>query len=391
MRVLIASDKFKGSLTSAEVAHGLAHGMRRVDPSVEVIQTLIADGGDGTIDAALAAGFEACPVEVPTPLGDGRLAARFARRGPTALVELAEVAGTARLPDGPEPLAASTLGVGLAIRAALDAGCTEIIVGLGGSCSTDGGAGILLGLGAVILDAGGRPVPLGAAGLSRVASVDLSPLRAGMSGRRFIAASDVTNPLLGPAGAAHVFGPQKGASAADLPQLDAALANWADVLDAAVGSSAQTDQTAEAAQTDRTARDAPGAGAAGGSGYALRAALDAELVSGAQWLLELIGFSDQLAGVDLVITGEGSLDTQSLGGKASVAVAQAARAASVPVVAACGINELSAAESMSAGFSGVWALHDLEPDLARCRAEASTLIITLGEALLREYRDPRFA
>ncbi|SOD73615.1 glycerate kinase [Jatrophihabitans sp. GAS493] len=373
MRVLIASDKFKGSLTSREVADGLEKGLRRVDPSIAVTRAMVADGGEGTIDAALTAGFDARPVAVPDPLDEGWFPARYARRGSTALVELAELAGPGRLPrPGPQPWDASTLGVGVAIRAAIEAGCTQVIVGVGGSCSTDGGSGLLVGLGARLLDATGHPVPLGARGLTLATGIDLTQVHLLTSGIRLVAATDVTNPLLGRHGAAYVFGPQKGAAPADLPLLDDALARWAGLIDTATG---------------RCLRSAPGAGAAGGVGFALQSVFNAQVVSGVDWVLELIDFASLLTGVDLVVTGEGSLDEQSLSGKASVGVARAARSASIPVVAVCATNELSPDSWRTAGFDGVWALRDLEPDRRRSMEGAKTLIEALGERMLREYLD----
>jgi glycerate kinase len=369
VKVLIASDKFKGSLTSLQVADGLAEGMARVVPSLDVHRISMADGGDGTLDAALSAGFEVAHVTVPDPVGQGRVSVRYARRADTAIVELAEASGFDRLPAGLDPWAASTMATGLVVSAAIEAGCRDVVVGLGGSCSTDGGSGLLVGLGARVLDAEGRPVAGGAAGLRNATTLDLGELRRRTAGVRFGVASDVTNPLLGEQGAAAVFAPQKGASPEDVVELDQALGHWADLVDGATGSHH---------------RSRAGAGAAGGTGFALLSVLDAEMRSGVDQVLDLVDFRGHLRGADLVITGEGSLDQQSLGGKVPVGVARASAEAGMPVVAVCGRNLLTDDELSRSGIHRVWALQDLQPDLDRCISDAESLIRDLGETLIRQ-------
>lgn len=209
-RVLIAADKFKGSLTAVQVAERVMAGLRRVVPGVEVEALPVADGGDGTVDAAVAAGFERREVRVAGPLGD-ELTAAFALRGDTAVVEMAEASGLQRLPAGVfAPLTSSTYGSGELLRAALDAGARTIVFGVGGSATTDGGAGMLSALGARFVDAEGEPVAPGGAALSDVATADLSGLDPRLSSVDFVLASDVDNPLTGPKGAPAVYGPQKG-------------------------------------------------------------------------------------------------------------------------------------------------------------------------------------
>ncbi|EGG44315.1 glycerate kinase [Streptomyces griseoaurantiacus] len=374
-RVLVAADKFKGSLTAAEVAERVTTGLRRVVPDLEVESLPVADGGDGTVAAAVAAGFARREVPVAGPLG-GEVAAAFALRGGTAVVEMAEASGLQRLPGGvPAPLTASTHGTGELLRAALDAGARTLVLGVGGSASTDGGAGMLTALGARLLDAGGAPVPPGGGGLAALASADLSGLDPRLAEAELVLAADVDNPLTGPKGAAAVYGPQKGASPQDVRALDAALARFAGVLEASLGARA-----AECAAT-------PGAGAAGGLGHAALL-LGARFRPGIEVMLDVLGFAPALERASLVITGEGSLDAQTLHGKAPAGVAAAARAAGRQVVAVCGRLALSPGELAAAGVSRAYALTDLEPDVARCLAEAGPLLERLAERLARDLLRP---
>ncbi|WP_103545820.1 glycerate kinase, partial [Streptomyces sp. SM1] len=237
-RVLVAVDKFKGSLTAVEVAERVTAGLRRVVPDLVVEALPVADGGDGTVAAAVAAGFERREVRVTGPLGDPVTAA-FALRDGTAVVEMAEASGLQRLPEGVfAPLTASTYGSGELLRAALDAGARSIVFGVGGSATTDGGAGMLSALGARLLTAGGEPVAPGGAGLAELASADLSGLDPRLASAGIVLASDVDNPLTGPKGAPAVYGPQKGASPEDVGPLDAALAHFAKVLEETAGARA---------------------------------------------------------------------------------------------------------------------------------------------------------
>ncbi|MDX3359606.1 glycerate kinase [Streptomyces sp. ME02-6978.2a] len=374
-RVLVAADKFKGSLTAAEVAERVTTGLRRVVPDLEVESLPVADGGDGTVAAAVAAGFARREVPVAGPLG-GEVAAAFALRGGTAVVEMAEASGLQRLPGGvPAPLTASTHGTGELLRAALDAGARTLVLGVGGSASTDGGAGMLTALGARLLDAGGAPVPPGGGGLAALASADLSGLDPRLAEAELVLAADVDNPLTGPKGAAAVYGPQKGASPQDVRALDAALARFAGVLEASLGARA-----AECAAT-------PGAGAAGGLGHAALL-LGARFRPGIEVMLDVLGFAPALERASLVITGEGSLDAQTLHGKAPAGVAAAARAAGRQVVAVCGRLALSPGELAAAGVSRAYALTDLEPDVVRCLAEAGPLLERLAERLARDLLRP---
>jgi glycerate 2-kinase len=361
VRVVVAPDKFKGSATAADVAAAITAGLCRERPDLQVTQVPVADGGDGTVAAALAAGFAPVRVTADGPVGE-RVETTFAVRDGTAVIELADVAGLRRLPAGLAPLTASTFGVGQVISAALEHAAT-IVLGIGGSASTDGGSGMVQALGVRLTDACGRDLARGGAALAGLAAIDPSGLDQRIAAATIQVASDVDNPLLGPSGAAAVFGPQKGASEDDIAVLEAALARWAALTRSATGNDAA---------------GVPGAGAAGGTGFAALAYLGARLVPGAPLLLGLTGFDAALAGAELVITGEGSLDRQTLGGKAPVGVARAAAARGVPVVVVAGRIELTAAELASAGFAAAHALTDLEPDQTVSIARATDLLAEIG-------------
>ncbi|MGW1601193.1 glycerate kinase [Streptomyces eurythermus] len=371
-RVLIAADKFKGSLTAVQVAERVTAGLRRVVPDLAVEALPVADGGDGTVDAAVAAGFERREVRVAGPLGE-EVTAAFALRDGTAVVEMAEASGLQRLPAGVfAPLTASTYGSGQLLRAALDAGARTIVFGVGGSATTDGGAGMLSALGARFLTEAGEPVSPGGGGLAGLARADLSGLDPRLSSVELVLASDVDNPLTGPKGAPAVYGPQKGASPQDVETLDAALAHFAEVLEAEVGPRA-----AEYAAS-------PGAGAAGGIGYGALL-LGARFRAGIEVMLDVLGFAPALERASLVITGEGSLDEQTLHGKAPAGVAAAARAAGKPVVAVCGRLALPAEALHRAGISEAYPLTSVEPDVAKCIADAGPILERVA-ARIAEHR-----
>jgi glycerate kinase len=372
-RVLIAADKFKGSLTAVEVAQRVTAGLHRVAPRVEVEALPVADGGDGTVDAAVAAGFERREVRVAGPLGD-EVTAAYALRGDTAVVEMAEASGLQRLPPGVlAPLTASTYGSGELLRAALDAGARTIVFGVGGSATTDGGAGMLAALGARFLDQDGEPLPPGGGPLRELATADLSGLDPRLASVDVVLASDVDNPLTGPKGAPAVYGPQKGASPDDVAALDAALAQFAAVLEKTIG-----DTAAEYAV-------APGAGAAGGIGYGALVGLGASFRPGIEVMLDVLGFAAALERATLVITGEGSLDEQTLHGKAPAGVAAVARAARKEVIAVSGRLALPPEALGRAGIRRAYPLTDVEPDVARCIAEAGPLLEDVGERIARDF------
>jgi glycerate kinase len=318
LRVLVAPDSFKGSLTSLEAAGAIADGWRRnrLDDTIELAP--IADGGDGTLDAILAAdrSWQQVPVSACDAVGRP-LAGQFLRRGDCAVVELADASGLTRIqPAERNPLAASTYGTGLTIAAAIGFGCRRIVLGVGGSATTDGGSGLLVALGARFLDAGGAELAFGGGPLADVARVDLDRLLPCLAEVHLTIASDVTNPLLGVHGAAATYGPQKGASAEQVTLLDGALATYARTLESAVG---------------RHIVDLPGSGAAGGTTAGLVAIMDRfasfDVRPGIDMVMELTGFPARLAAADLVITGEGRVDAQTAFGKAAYGVARRAREA----------------------------------------------------------------
>ena len=345
-RVVIAPDAFKGSLSSARAAEALAAGVRDALPDAEVRVLPLADGGDGTVDALIRAGYERCTAPARGPTGmPGQ--ADYAVSDGAVVVELAGACGLALLPDGrPDPLGASTLGLGDVIRQALAEETHALVICLGGSASTDGGAGLLVALGARLLDDAGQQVPAGGGHLHRVALVDLSGLPARLREIPVRVATDVRSPLLGPTGAAQAFAPQKGADPEQVRALESGLAHWADVLADATGVDART---------------APGSGAAGGTGLAAIAALHGEVVSGADLVRAALGMEAALEWCDLVVTGEGALDRTTLEGKGVGSLAAAARARGIPVVAACGRVDLGERERRAAGIIAAVGLTDVVP------------------------------
>ncbi|MFE6050309.1 glycerate kinase [Kitasatospora sp. NPDC056446] len=367
--VVVAPDKFKGTLEGAEAAARIAAGIRRARPGAEVRELPVADGGEGTLAAALAAGFRRVPSKVAGPTGLP-VDAAFAVRGDTAVIELAQSSGLARLPGGrTAPLAAGSYGVGQLIARAALLGVRRIVLGLGGSACTDGGAGMVQALGARLRDADGVELPPGGAALRRLAEVDPGPLAAAMAGIEVVVACDVDNPLLGRRGAAAVYGPQKGADADDLVVLEEGLTRFADLVAEATG---------------RDVREAPGAGAAGGVGFAALALLGATMRPGIELLLDLLGFDEAVRGARLVVTGEGCLDAQTLHGKAPAGVAAAAARAGVRVAAVAGRLELSEPEWRAAGFAAAIALTDLAEQPGDSMARAAELAEAAGEKLADE-------
>src|SRR6266568_3544033 len=304
--VLIAPDKFKGTLTAAQVAAHVAAGLGRACPGLTTALVPVADGGDGTVDAAEAAGFRRVEIGVRGPTGKP-LTASFALLDGTAVIESAQACGLTRLPGGAAaPLTATSRGVGELILAAVRMRAKRIVLGLGGVACTDGGAGLVTALGGRLLDASGTELSPGGAELARLDHIDVSRLRdLSGTGTEVIAATDVDNPLLGPRGAAAVYAPQKGASADDVAVLEDGLTRWADVAEQALGF---------------RKRDEPGAGAAGGLGFAALGFLGAVMQPGIDLMLDLLSFGSHLPGARLVITGEGALDHQTLHGKAPAGV-----------------------------------------------------------------------
>lgn len=369
--MLVAPDKFKGSLSAAEVAEALSRGLTR--GGATALQHPIADGGEGTVAVALVHGFTPITVGVRGPLGAPRTATMaMSADGTTALVEMAEAAGLGALgclPSGTTAWQAGTFGVGELISAALDRGASRIIVAVGGSVSTDGGIGAVLALGARVSGPDGEQVAPDARGLAEARRVDLGGIDPRLGQVELVVATDVDNPLTGPAGAAATYAPQKGATPAMIPALDAGLGRWADAVTAATG---------------RDLREQPGMGAAGGLAFGLAAVLGARLTSGIDLLLDLTCFDDVLACADLVVVGEGSLDAQSLRGKGPLGVARVAVRHSVPVVAVAGRSTADPAEMRRAGITTVHTLAAREPDLERSMREAAQLVEQIGEQIAED-------
>ena len=366
-RVLIAPDAFKGSVDAAGAAEAMAIGALRARSDAQVRVLPLADGGDGTVAALVRAGYQrrTAPARGPTGI-PGRAA--YAWRDGVAVVELAGACGLALLPHGRlAPLAATTLGLGDVIRHVLDVEPGELVIGLGGSASTDGGAGMLVSLGASLRDATGRAVPPDGGHLPDVRTLDLTGLDPRLREVRVRVATDVTSPLLGAAGAAAAFGPQKGATPEQVLLLESGLAHWADLLAAATGVDA---------------RQAPGSGAAGGTGLAAIAALGGTVVPGATFVQDAAGVAEALRWSDLVITGEGALDRTTAQGKGVGTLAAAARASVVPVVAVCGRVDLGSAELAGLGIADAIGLTDVTGDGADPRHEPAGWITLATERLL---------
>jgi glycerate kinase len=378
VRVLVAPDKFKGSLSAPQAAEAIAAGAQDAADAlaidVEVRLQPVADGGEGIVAAALAAGYRLHPVAVSGPLGDPVEAGIAIGSGPdgsaVAVVELATASGLALLPGGrgdvTTALAASSRGTGELVRAALDSGANRVVLGIGGSASTDGGAGLAAALGVRFLHADGRLLGPGGGALAGLDRIDTSVRDPRLDTVEVVVASDVDNPLTGPRGAAAVFAPQKGAGPAQVELLDAALRRLAEVLRRDTGADVET---------------AAGAGAAGGVGAGAMALLGARLVPGIDLVLDLVGFDTALAGTDLVVTGEGSFDEQSLGGKAPVGVARRAAAQGVPVVFLSGRLHLDDHARDGLHDLGVVAAHaitELVPDVTVAQGRAAELLRDLA-------------
>jgi glycerate 2-kinase len=326
MRVLVAPDKFKGTLTAEEAAEAIARGWRRADPAAEVDVVPMADGGEGTLDALVAAlGGRRFKETISGPLGDP-VRAEFAvipsAEGTLGVVEMARASGLALIsPARRDPKRTTTRGTGELILAACRKGVERVLVCIGGSATNDGGAGMAQAVGARLLDSHGRDLRPGGAALLDLATIDMSGLDASVARATFVVATDVDNPLVGPHGASAVYGPQKGASPEDVALLDSALGHLAAVIHRDLG---------------LDVRNVPGAGAAGGLGAGLVAFLGARLRPGVDVVMEAVGLRERMEKADLVVTGEGTFDEQSLHGKAPAGVLRAAAEFRRPAVVLCG-------------------------------------------------------
>lgn len=383
MKVLVAPDSYKGSLKSPEVARALAAGVRDALPDAEIVELPVGDGGEGTLEALVAAtGGQFTTHQVEGPLGTP-LSARLGLLGDgkTVFVEMAESAGLSRLEAASRnPFRASTFGVGQLLQAAIETGRPLVLIGIGGSATNDGGAGMLAALGVRLLDKDGKELLPGGAALASLVRMDLESFIPPRN-VELVVACDVTNPLTGQHGAAAIYGPQKfppehPATPEQLVTLDAALAHFADVVAETLGCDL---------------RDEPGAGAAGGLGFALLAFLGARLERGVRLVLDAVRFDEQLEGTDLVLTGEGRIDGQTTGyGKTLAGIGERARQAGVPVLALGGSVSTDLGDYRAAGLTSVASIVPgpmaLEEALHRAPELARDAARRLVEVFLASHR-----
>jgi glycerate kinase len=381
MKIIVAPNSFKGSLSATQAAKAIARGVKDAFPDAEVVEIPVADGGEGTVEALVSAhGGTYEWVNVEGPLGDPVLASYgLIDNGKTAVAELASASGYVLVsPAMRDPRKTSTFGFGQLLEAARKSGARQIIAGIGSSATNDGGVGMAQALGYRFLDTAGRELPRGGAALIRLDRIDDSNLDPGWRSVRVRVACDVTNPLTGPEGASAVYGPQKGADPITVRMLDRALGHLADVIERQYG---------------KRVADLPGAGAAGGTGAGLMAFLDAKLVSGAALVVDASGLEPALKGADLVITGEGRADNQTAYGKAPGEVARRAQAAGVPTVLIAGTKGAGWETLLTKGFISVTTLgqegdnlQDLMQDARPALTRAAALAV---KELLRPKSDRR--
>jgi glycerate kinase len=373
MKIIIAPQSFKGSLKAHEAAEAMGAGVKAYDSDIETVLLPIADGGAGTVRALVqATDGKLISTDVHGPLGD-KVTADWGILGDSsgAVIEVAAASGLALVPDDKlDPMRASTYGTGELILAALKSGCKKIIIGLGDSATTDGGAGIAQALGIKLLDDNLQSIPPGGAGLARLKHIDMSGRHPLVKKCQILCACDVTNPLYGPDGAAFVYGPQKGATPEMVKQLDAALRNLSSVI---------------TQDLDLDIANLPGAGAAGGLGAGLVAFLGATLKSGVDLICDSIGFDKYLAGADLVITGEGRIDFQTAFGKTVVGIARRAKAAGVPVIAICGELGHGYQDVYQHGIDTVMSILPRCMNKAEAMREAGNLVKDAAERAVRLF------
>jgi len=371
MKIVIAPQEFKGSLTAVQAAQAMAEGLRRALPDATLTLVPMADGGPGTVEAVVAAAKNGRRMTAAAhdALNRPLAAAWGIIDNDTAVIEMAAASGLTLLTeDERDPRIASTYGTGELVRAALDVGCHRIIVGIGGSATNDGGAGMAQALGARLLDDAGQDLPPGGAALARLGRIDASGLDPRLGQCRLLAASDVFNPLCGPQGASLVYGPQKGATPAVAQELDAALSHYAHVIERDLGV---------------RVLDLAGAGAAGGLGAGLVAFLKAEIVPGAQLVAEAVGLRQKLAGADLALTGEGQLDAQTSFGKAPWEVVRLARSCGLPVIAIAGSLAEDREQALGEAFDAVVAITPRAMSVQEAMAQGAKLVADAAEGVAR--------
>lgn len=370
-KVIVISDSFKGTLSSREICEIARQSVPKLFPDCAVVAIPVADGGEGTVSCFIEAiGAEPVFVEVSGPYGE-RVRAIYARKGTSAIVEMASAAGLPMVGDRLDPSATTTYGVGELIRHAVEHGCTEVLLGLGGSCTNDGGCGCAAALGTKFFDADGTAfVPVGGT-LDQIAHIDNSEAERLLAGVKLTLMSDVDNPLCGERGAAHVFGPQKGADAAMVERLDAGLASMAAVIERDLG---------------RGVAVIPGAGAAGGMGAGCMAFLNAQMRSGIEAVLDMVDFDAQLHGAELVITGEGRIDSQSVHGKVISGIAKRTQPRGVPLVAIVGSIAPDAAEAYDLGVTAMFGIDRTAKAFTEYAAESAAYYQATLEDVLRLIR-----
>jgi glycerate kinase len=374
MKIVIAPDSFKDSLSAQGVADAIALGLTGVWPDAQLVKCPMADGGEGTVESILAAcEGQMRRTSVRGPLGTPVDAAwGWLPQSLTAIIEMAEASGLQLVAPGQrDACVSSTYGTGELIRAALDAGARRVILAIGGSATNDGGAGAMQALGVKLLDAREQTLAPGGLALAQLARIDLSELDPRLARVRFDIAADVNNPLCGPHGASAIFGPQKGASAAQVEQLDRALGHFAD-------------QCAQVLKSD--VRDEPGSGAAGGLGFAAKAFLGAQFKAGVEVVAELVGLSEAVKGADLVITGEGRFDAQTLRGKTPFGVARIARQHGVPVIVIAGTLGEGYQALYEHGIDAAFALTSGPMTLEQACTEAPRLLAERASDIARVWR-----
>lgn len=321
MKIVVAPDSFKGSLTAIEVSDAIEKGIREIFPEAKIIKIPMADGGDGTVQCLVnATGGKILEEKVIGPLGDEVLASYgILADKKTAVIEMAAASGLTLVPENRRnPLITTTYGTGQLIKAALDQGCRKMIIGIGGSATNDGGAGMVQALGVKLLDQEGKEIGFGGGKLKKIIRIDISCMDNRLSDTKVLVASDVNNPLCGLKGASRIYGPQKGATPEVIEELDESLAHFAKLIKR---------------DLHKDIQDIPGAGAAGGLGAGLMAFLNAELRPGIEIIIEVVKLKQAIKGADLVITGEGKIDSQTIYGKAPIGVAKIAKKYKIPVMA----------------------------------------------------------
>ncbi|MFM1650538.1 glycerate kinase [Brevibacillus sp. B_LB10_24] len=373
MKIVIAPDSFKGSVSAMEAAIAIEKGIKRYLTDAQTLLIPVADGGEGTLDSLVAAtGGKRVPVTVTGPLGSP-VAAEYGLLGDgkTCVIEMASASGLYLIsPEERNPLVTTTYGTGELIRQALDDGCRRFILAIGGSATNDGGAGMLQALGMKLLNAKGEPIGFGGGELQQITAIDDSGFDRRIAEASFLIATDVQNPLVGPNGASHVFGPQKGATPEMAASLDEGMSHWADVIEA---------------KTGMRIHDRPGAGAAGGIGGAFQAFFPAAMRRGIDVVIEYTGLRDALQGADLVFTGEGQIDFQTASGKTPMGVAQEAQKLGIPVFVLAGSIGRGISELYQYGITGIHSIVNAPMTLQEAMQRAPELLEERSEQVLRTY------